>query len=343
MGSTNQVFGELSMGRLHVLSSSPGTVHWGYFDSCIEPALNIEAGDTVRIETVNGQPRDLIDLPFALLPEHRRIHEECAPKLGPHIITGPVAVKGAQRGDLLEVRVLEIELRQDWGWNAIRPLRGTLPKEFPLTQLLHVPIDRERKVATLPFGPAIPLSPFFGIMGVAPPPSYGSISSVEPREHGGNIDNKELGAGSTVFFPVQVPGALFSVGDGHAVQGDGEVDLSALETSLTGLFEFHVHKQVAARLPFALSPSHVITMGFNEDLDEAARQALREMIDMLCSVTDWSKTDAYAFCSMACDLHVTQMVDGEKGVHAMVSRTLLAPHATKTHPVTAHIHRQDPA
>jgi acetamidase/formamidase len=184
-------------------------------------------------------------------------------------------------------------------------------------------------VATLPFGPQIPLRPFFGIMGVAPPPAYGAISSIEPREHGGNIDNKELGVGAIVYFPVHVPGALFSVGDGHAVQGDGEVDLSALETSLTGVFRLTLHAGIEASLPFAITQRHVITMGFDEDLDEAARKALREMIQLIGRATGWPHASAYAFCSMACDLRITQMVDGEKGVHAMVEHSLLTPHLSK--------------
>ncbi|MDB5833644.1 MAG: amidase [Caballeronia sp.] len=317
------------MSESHVLTSSPDTVHWGFFDSALAPVLTIRSGDEVRIETVNGQPRDLVGLPFEMLPEHQAIHRDCTPKLGPHIVTGPIAVDGAQSGDLLEVRVVDIELRQDWGWNAIRPLRGTLPDDFPITQLLHVPIDRSRNVATLPFGPRIPLRPFFGIMGVAPPPAYGAISSIEPREHGGNIDNKELGVGAIVYFPVHVPGALFSVGDGHAVQGDGEVDLSALETSLTGVFRLTIHRGIEASLPFAITQRHVITMGFDEDLDEAARKALREMIQLIGRATGWPHASAYAFCSMACDLRITQMVDGEKGVHAMVEHSLLTPHLSK--------------
>ncbi|PLZ02844.1 amidase [Burkholderia sp. WAC0059] len=327
------------MGRSHVLHAGPETVHWGYFDAALAPVLTVEPGDSVRIESVNGQPRDLVGLPFDMLPEHRRIHEACAPKLGPHIVTGPVAINGAEPGDLLEVRVREIELRQDWGWNAMRPLRGTLPDDFPRTRLLHVPIDRVQRTATLPFGITLPLRPFFGVMGVAPPPAYGAISSIEPREHGGNIDNKELGAGATLFLPVHASGALFSAGDGHAVQGDGEVILTALETSLAGLFEFHLHKAVHAPMPLGLSPTHLITMGFDEDLDTAARQALRGMIALLGDMTGWAREDAYVFCSMACDLHVTQMVNGEKGVHAMVDRALLSSRLDGSHPLAVALRR----
>ncbi|MDB5943688.1 MAG: amidase [Ramlibacter sp.] len=311
------------MASAHVLASSPDTVHWGYFDAALPPALLVDSGDLVEIHTVNGQRRDLQDLPFELLPEHQAILESCTPRLGPHIVTGPIGVRGAERGDVLEVRVMEVALRQDWGWNAMRPLRGSLPEDFATTRVLHIPIDRANMLARLPFGPALPLRPFFGIMAVAPPPEYGAVGTIEPREYGGNIDNKELGAGSTVFFPVHAPLALFSAGDGHAVQGDGEVNLTALETALSGKFELHLHKGVSLRMPLALTPTDVITMGFHEDLDTAARQALREMISLLSSSQGWQPEDAYAFCSMACDLRITQMVDGNKGVHAVVRRSLL--------------------
>lgn len=309
----------------HILDATPAIVHWGFFDATLAPVLMVEPGDRVLICTVSGQPRDLVGSPFDLLPDLAEIHRQCVPRLGPHILTGPVGVRGAEPGDVLEVRVLDVRLRQDWGWNAMRPLRGSLPEDFPSTRLLHIPINRERRTAQLPFGAELALRPFFGIMAVAPPPAYGAISTVEPREFGGNIDNKEFVAGTSLFFPVFNPLALFSTGDGHAVQGDGEVNLTALETSLEGHFEFHLHKAAALpmplTLPVALTPTDVITMGFNEDLDDAAKQALRQMIRLLVQVRGWPAEDAYAFCSMACDLHVTQLVDGNKGVHAMVSRS----------------------
>ncbi|MGI4982455.1 MAG: acetamidase/formamidase family protein, partial [Janthinobacterium lividum] len=241
--------------------------------------MTVESGDIVKIDTVNGQVRGIGAL--KLLPEHEQILAQCTSKLGPHIMTGPVAMAGAEPGDVLEVRVLDVQLRLDWGWNRMSPLRGTLPKDFPITQVLHIPIDREKMTATLPFGPTVELHPFFGIMGVAPPPVYGALSSIEPREHGGNIDNKELGVGSTVFFPVHAPLALFSVGDGHAVQGDGEVDLTALETSLTGVFQLFLHRRAELVLPIGTTSTHLIAMGFDEDLDEAARIALQQMIRLL--------------------------------------------------------------
>ncbi|ALM86469.1 acetamidase/formamidase family protein [Bordetella sp. N] len=307
----------------HHLPASPETIHWGYLSAALKPSIIIDSGETVTIDTVSGGPGYLNELGVELLPEHRLIHEQCKPMFAGHILTGPVGIRGAEPGDVLEVRVLDIKLRYPWGWNSQLPLRGTLPEDFPNRRIVAIPIDRERMTANTAFGPSIPLAPFFGVMGVAPRPEYGPVSSIEPREYGGNMDNKELGVGSSTFFPVQTPLALFSTGDGHAVQGDGEVCLTALETSLTGTFQFILHKQVPLELPLGQTDTHIITMAFNEDLDDAAKIALRKMIALLSKTQGWSEQDAYTFCSLACDLRVTQLVDGNKGIHALVHRSLL--------------------
>jgi acetamidase/formamidase len=257
-----------------------------------------------------------------MFSHHREICEKLKPSPGPHILTGPIAVRGAEPGDTLEIRIKDIELTVDWGWNLIRPLRGTLPEDYPEFHCRIIPIDRNAMTCRLPWGATIPLSPFFGILAVAPPPNYGPCSSVEPREFGGNIDCKELVAGSSLYLPVFVAGANFSAGDGHAVQGDGEVCLTALETCLTGTFELVVHKK-KLDMPRAVTPTHYITMGLDPDLDDAAKQALRDMIRWLVEMKGWSSEEAYVFCSLACDLRVTQLVDGNKGIHAMVDRKLL--------------------
>lgn len=306
----------------HELLPTPGTVHWGYFDADLPPVLKVRSGDALTVDTVSGGPRELPAIDH-LRPDHREIVERVEQGPGPHILTGPIEVEGAEPGDTLEVRILAVELTEDWGWNVIRPLRGTLPEDFPYLRKRLIPIDRQRRVARLPWGPEIPLQPFFGIIGVAPPAAYGRVSTVEPREYGGNIDNKELGAGSSLFLPVFVPGAKLSIGDGHAVQGDGEVCLTALETCLKGRFEVVLHKSRLS-YPRAITATHYIAMGFHEDLDDAAKLALRNMIGWLVELTGWSTEEAYVFCSLACDLRVTQLVDGNKGIHAMVSRSLVA-------------------
>ena len=186
-----------------------------------------------------------------------------------------------------------------------------------------LPIDRRAMTARLPWGKEIPLKPFFGNFGVAPPACYGAIDSIVPREHGGNMDNKELVAGTTAYFPVWNRGALFSAGDGHGAQGDGEVCLTAIETGLVGTFELIVRKDLRIGFPRAESATHYISMGMHEDLDDAAKQALRHMIDWIAELTPLTRADAYTLCSIAADLHVTQTVDGNKGIHCMLPKAML--------------------
>lgn len=320
------------MSRHHVLQSSPGTCHWGYLDAALKPVLDVQSGDTVTVHCLSGGPMHMppAGAPYTILPEHRSVHEKVVHKFGPHILTGPIEIAGAEPGDVLEVKIEAIQLRQDWGWNQMLPLRGSLPEDFPAQRLLHIPIDRNAMTARLPWGTVVPLRPFFGILAVAPLPVYGTVSSVEPREFGGNMDNKEFVPGTSVLLPVWTKGALFSAGDGHAVQGDGEVNLTALETSLTGTFRFTLHKRRGLTFPRALTPTHYITMGMDPDLDDAAKAALRDMIKLLGELHGLAPADAYAFCSLACDLHVTQLVDGNKGVHAMVARELFETDKART-------------
>jgi len=314
----------------HTLRAAPDTVRAGVFDATFPPVLGIASGDTVEVQCVSGRagvlpPRDSgMTVPPAL---EAIIAANPGMRAG-HILTGPIAVAGAEPGDMLEIRVERIEPGADWGYNFIRPLAGTLPEDFHEEVLMHIAVDRARRVCRLPWGTELPLAPFFGVMGVAPPPAFGTIASKEPRIHGGNLDNKELVAGSTLFLPVFVPGANFSVGDGHGVQGDGEVCVTALEMCLTGTFTFLLHKGGGPSRPLlaqprAETPTHYISMGLNEDLDQAMKQALREMIAFICSRTNLSREQAYAFCSLAVDFHVTQTVNGEKGVHGLLKKGLL--------------------
>ncbi|MCC7272475.1 MAG: acetamidase/formamidase family protein [Alphaproteobacteria bacterium] len=307
----------------HHLKAGPETCHWGVFDAALPPVLTVASGDTVTVETISGSPEVMPAAPFEVLPELRQVHAR-VPRGPGHILTGPIRVEGAAPGDVLEIAIEAVEPRQDWGWMAIQPLRGTLPADFPERRLAHFRIDREARMVRLPWGMNLPLRPFFGVMGVAPPQRWGRIDTIVPRDHGGNIDLKEMTAGATLYLPVWVEGANFSTGDGHGVQGDGEVCLTALETALTGTFRLTVRKDLRFRFPRAETPTHLITLGLDEDLDDAARQALREMIGLIVERTNLSKEEAYMLCSLAVDLRVTQTVDGNKGIHAMLAKSLLA-------------------
>ena len=311
----------------HRLDPSPETVHWGYFDAKLKPLLTVESGDTITITSVSGALGHLPKAGSGLTvpPALQALHDKLQPRLGgPHILTGPVEVRGATAGQVLEVRIKSIELFQDWGYNAIRPLGGALQEDFKTLRMIHIPLDKKRMIGTLPWGLELDLKPIFGIMAVAPPIGWGPVNSPPPRKNGGNLDNKELGAGSTLYLPVFNKGALFSTGDGHAVQGDGEVSITALETAVSGTFELIVRKDLKLKFPRAETPTHLISMGLNVDLDEAAKQALREMIRMICERLNVSPEEAYMLCSLAVDLRVTQLVDGNKGIHAMLAKSLLA-------------------
>lgn len=304
-----------------VLRSTAETVKWGLFDASVPPVLTVEPGEVVTIETLSGEPWDLPeDGGFAVLPEHRAVLDGCERGPGCHLVTGPVAVRGARPGDALAVEILDIRLRQDWGWNLILPLFGTLPDDFNTTVRRWLPIDRAANSVSLPWGENLALRPFFGIMGVAPPPEWGRITSIVPRAHGGNMDNKELVPGTTVYFPVFVEGGCFSVGDGHGVQGDGEVCVTAVETSLTGTFRFGVRKGLALGTPRAENEEHWITMGFDESLDGAARQALRDMIAWMGTARGLAPSEAYMLCSLNADMRITQTVNGHKGVHCVMPK-----------------------
>ena len=309
----------------HHLHSSPETCHWGYFEAKLEPVLTIASGDEVTIETVSGGPEVVPDKSkFHIPPELAEIHAKCERLLQGHILTGPIAIEGAEPGDVLEVDILDVQLRQDWGWNLIRPLAGTLPDDFHETRILNIPLDRERMVGRMPWGLDLPLKPFFGVMGVSPPPAWGRITSLIPRAMGGNLDNKELGAGGKLYLPVFVPGALFSCGDGHGVQGDGEVCITAIETGLVGTFELIARSDMGPlEWPMAETPTHVMTMAFDPDLDDCVVIALRDMIKLICARTGISREDAYTLCSLAADLRVTQVVNGAKGIHVMLEKKLL--------------------
>jgi len=309
----------------HLLKAGLETCAWGYFDAALPPVLEVASGDTVTIETVSGGVEHMppAEAGFHVPDEIHAIHARAERRLPGHILTGPVAVREARPGMVLQVDVLDVALRQNWGWNIIRPLSGALPEDFATGRTVIIPLDTEAMTARLSWGASLPLAPFFGVMGVAPPPGWGRISTIQPRAHGGNLDNKMLGAGATLYLPIFTEGAMFSAGDGHAAQGDGEVCVTAIETALTGTFKLTVRSDMELAAPRAETQDSLITMGLHESLDRCAERAVRDMISWIMERRGLSREDAYMLCSLAADLRVTQCVNGNKGVHMVLNKGLL--------------------
>ena len=317
----------LAQQRTHDLKLIPENVHWGYYDGRLKPVLRINSGDTVRVETMVARGLERLKLAGvadAEIPESMKVVERTVTDRGPgaHPLTGPIYVEGAEPNDVLEVRILGFEFLHPYGVSGFIPGSGTLPDDFPYTGFKLVRFNITAGTAEFKPGVTLRLAPFFGSIGVAPPVILGRVSSGPPGFHTGNLDNKELVAGSILYLPVHVPGALLSMGDAHAMQGDGEVTLTALETSVRGTVQVFVRKGKKLNWPRAETPTHYITMGLHTDLDEAAKMATREMIDFLVSEKGMNREEAYILCSLAADLRVTQLVDGTKGIHAMIAKSI---------------------
>jgi acetamidase/formamidase len=312
------------------LKASPATVAFGYYWSEAKPVLRIQSGDTVEVQTLTtSTPTALARVGVKeedIQPELKAIFTEVTgDRRGPggHVLTGPIFIEGAEPGDVLEVRIQKIQLAVPYATNGFSPQRGVLPPtDFQQGRTKLIPLDFQRNVAKFADNIEIPLHPFFGSMGVAPDPSKGRLNSAPPGDHAGNLDNKDLVAGTTLFIPVHVPGALFEVGDGHAGQGNGEVDITAMETSLVGTFQFIVRKDMKLKWPRGETPTHWIAMGLDPDLTQALILAVREAIDFLVTEKHMSREEAYALCSVAVDFNVTQAVDGTKGVHGMIPKSI---------------------
>ncbi|MEA2196272.1 MAG: hypothetical protein QOJ25_323, partial [Solirubrobacteraceae bacterium] len=332
--------------RIHELAATPKTVHWGYFDSSVAPVLTVASGDLVRIETVTHHAGDAPDLLMDAPIE--RIFEQVQDRgPGPHLLTGPIALAGARPGDVLQVDILTADARLPHGsnlaahWGALYDefrkervtifeldldsmlARALFAYDWQTTPLVDAPgtvvtpgsVPREAALA----GVTVPLRPHLGTMGVAPA-APGRHSSVPPGDHGGNVDNWRIGAGARMLYPVQVPGALLSLGDPHVSQGDGEVSGTALEASLNAILRLTLRTDISLNVPVLETPTEILVHGFGDDLDEAMRAAALRTIDLLGSRFGVSRDDAYAFASVAVDFTVTQVVDGRQGVHARIDK-----------------------
>jgi len=314
--------------RTHRLEATPSTVAYGYYWSETKPVLRIASGDILDVDTLLTSTPDRLEkagIPAAQVQPSLRAIVEHVKDRGPggHILTGPVHVEGAEPGDALEVRVLSIDLPIEYGYNGCS---GFIRENCDQSAGLRIiRMDRKRLIGHFAPGIEIPLRPFFGSMGVAPPPARGRVSSSPPDIHAGNLDNKELVAGTILWIPVHVPGALFQIGDGHAAQGDGEVDQTAIETSLRGRVQLTVRKGMTLTWPRAETPTHFISMGTDLDLTKATRIAIQEMVDFLVATKKMDKHTAYQLTSVAGDVAITQLVDGTMGVHVKMPTGIFTP------------------
>ena len=318
-----------------VLRAAADTVLWGYFAANVAPALTIKSGQIVEIDTVSHQGLTTAADPVKFFSAHGINEDEVLadastvytkgkrPKgAGVHIVTGPIYIEGAQPGDTLEVRVLDIKFRVPYGVNNAGPGKGVLPKllSSPAPKLIR--IDLERRVALFSDEIEIPLNPFMGIMAVAPPTSLGMVSTTPPGNWGGNMDLKYLGIGSTLYLPVFNKGAQFFTGDGHAVQGDGEVDGGAIEISLAPTLQFILHKRTQLKVPRAETADEFIAIGLSVDLNEATRLAVQEAVDFLQQEKGMSAADAYTLASLAVDVGVGEAVDIVNLVYARIPKEI---------------------
>jgi len=311
--------------RTHRLEATPSSVAYGYYWSEAKPVLRIQSGDILDVDTLLTSTPDRLEKagvkPEDVQASLRAIVSSVTDRgPGGHILTGPVFVEGAAPGDALEVQVVSIDLPIAYGYNGCSGfIRENCDQGRPIA---IIPLDRTRMIGTFRPGIEIPLRPFFGSMGVAPPPAAGRVSSSPPGIHAGNLDNKELVAGTTLWIPVHVPGALFEIGDGHAAQGDGEVDQTAIETSLRGRVRLTVRKGMTLKWPRAETPAHYISMGTDVDLTAATRIAIQEMVDFLTAAKKLDRHAAYQLTSLAGDVAITQLVDGTMGVHVKMPKSV---------------------
>jgi acetamidase/formamidase len=314
--------------KTHRLEATPSTVAYGYYWSEAKPALQIDSGDIIDVDTLlTNTPAGLAK---AGVPDQKIqaslkaiVEEVTGDRKGPggHILTGPVYVEGAEPGDVLEVKILAILLPLDYGYNGCK---GFLPENCePDAPIRILNLDRSRMIAEFAPGIVLPLHPFFGSMGVAPAPELGRVSSNPPGRHAGNLDNRELVAGTTLFIPIFTRGALFEIGDGHAAQGDGEVDQTAIETSLRGRLQLTVRKDMKLTWPRAETATDYISMATDPDLSVATKAAIQEMIDFVAVQRKLTKHQAYQLVSLAGNVAITQLVDKPNyGVHVRMPKSI---------------------
>jgi acetamidase/formamidase len=319
------------------LRSTPENVSWGWIAGDRQPVLSVKSGQTIRIDTVTHQGINTAKDPVAFFgaagiapedvqPEAKEIYGKVRREgsAGPHLLTGPIRVEGARPDDMLEVRVLDVEIRVPYGVNATGPGSGAAPDLLAEATQKIIKLDLKRNVALFSKEVEVPLAPFMGIVAVAPPPELKRVSTKPPGAFGGNIDFRHLVAGSTLYLPVFNDGALFYTGDGHACQGDGEVDGTAIEISLTPTMQLIVHPDAgkAMKWPRAEDASNYYSMGMDTDLDAALRNAIVEAVEFLKGRAGLSATEAYALCSLAVDFRIGEAVNNVQMVYGVIPKRL---------------------
>lgn len=306
---------------------TPTTVHWGFQDGSRPPVAEMPDGGLLRVRSVQGRLTDPVPAEWIADDVRAIIASDVTRGPGPHIVTGPVAIRGAEPGDVLAVDILEVGFGAPYGINHIRHGGGLFPTALPIgsePDVAVIPIDTEARTGRVPPGIDIALRPFFGIIATAPPRSWGTISTVEPRENGGNMDCKELTAGSRLFLPVFEPGGNLSVGDGHGAQGDGEIDQTAVETCLEGVLRVGVQLDLQLDRPVAVTTEGLVAMGFESTLDGAARVAVDALLRLLEAHCGIPWLAGYRLASLTVDLRITQVVNRIVGVHAVLPHAVLA-------------------
>ena len=317
-------------GKLHSLMPTPKTVAWGWYDAAGAPVLRVNSGDEVVVRALSTcSPTSLVRSGLdsnrveQLAKDVYAAREAIKPGPGGHILTGPIFVEGADSGDVLEVRFKSIRPAINYACNSFGPRSGFLPEDFPgKSQSKIIELDTIRMLGHFAPNIVIPLHPFFGSVGVAPPAASGRVHSAPPGIHAGNLDNKELVAGTTLYIPVWTKGALLELGDGHAGQGNGEVDITAMETSLISRIQVVVRKDMHLSWPRGETPTHYIAMGTDSALVKATKTAVRQAIELLVQVKGMTREDAYQLVSVSSDVDITQLVDGTVGVHVMIPKSI---------------------
>jgi acetamidase/formamidase len=318
-----------SPGRTHSILPTPTTVAWGWYDAAGQPVLRVASGDEIVVRALSTcNPRSLTNAGLdtnrieQLAKDIYAARDKMKTGPGGHILTGPIYVEGADSGDVLEVRFKDIRPAINYGCNSFGPRSGFLKDDFTTSRTKIIELDTVRMLGKFSDAVTIPLHPFFGSVGVAPPASMGRVNSAPPGIHAGNLDNRELVTGSTLYIPVWTKGALLEVGDGHAGQGNGEVDITAIETSLIGRLQVVVRKGQHLDWPRAETPTHYIAMGIDADLMNATKLAIRQGIQLLVDIKGMSREEAYQLISVAGDVNMTQLVDGPYGVHVMIPKAI---------------------